>query len=99
MNSVIEQCMKCIIHESGNINEWEKILSIVELVINSLSNKSTGFGPFYLNYEHEPILPIQLLRGSEEIGTESMGSVVRRVASGWGLAKENLQRAVGLQQK
>ena len=24
MNSVIEQCMRCTIHESGNINEWEK---------------------------------------------------------------------------
>ena len=22
MNSVIEQCMRCIIHESGNINDW-----------------------------------------------------------------------------
>ena len=36
MNSVIEQCMRCIIHESRNINEWENILSTVELVINSL---------------------------------------------------------------
>ena len=31
MNSIIEQCMRCTIHESGNINEWEKILSTVEL--------------------------------------------------------------------
>ena len=29
MNSVIEQCMRCTIHESGSINEWEKILSTV----------------------------------------------------------------------
>ena len=99
MNSVIEQCMRCTIHESGNINEWEKILSTVELVINSLPNKSTGFSPFYLNYGHEPILPIQLIKGDEEIRTESIGSFVRRVTSDWELAKENLQRAVGLQQK
>ena len=99
MNSVIEQCMACIIHESGNINEWEKILSTVELVINSLPNKRTGFSPFYLNYGHEPILPIQLLRGNEEIRTESVGSFVQRVTSDWELAKQNLQRAVGLQQK
>ena len=35
MNSVIEQCMRSTIHESGNIKEWDKILSTVELVINS----------------------------------------------------------------
>ena len=55
MNSIIEQCMRCTIHESGNINDCEKILSTVALAINSLPNKSTGFSPFYLNYGHEPI--------------------------------------------
>ena len=76
MNSVTEQCMRCIIHESGNINEWKRILSTVELVINSLPNKSTGFSPFYLNYGYEPILHIQLLKGNEEILTESVSSFV-----------------------
>ena len=99
MNSVIEQCMRCTIHESGNINDWEKILSTVELAINSLPNKSTGFSPFYLNYGHEPILPIQLIKGDEDIKIESIGSFVRRATSDLELAKENLQRAVGLQQK
>ena len=74
----------------------EKILPIMELVINSLLNKSTRFSPFYLNYGYEPILPIQLIKGDEEIKTKSIGSFVRRVTSDWELAKENLQRAVGL---
>ena len=81
MNSVIEQCMRCTIHESGNINEWEKILSTVELIINSLPNKSTGFSPFYLNYGHKLVLTIQLTKGDEEIRTESIGFFVRRVSS------------------
>ena len=76
MNSVIEQCMRCMIHESGSINEWEKIISTMELVINSLSNKSIGFSPFYLNYGHEPIFPIQLIKGDEGIRTEGIGSFV-----------------------
>ena len=88
--------MRYTIHESGNINEWEEILSTVELAINSLPNKSTGFSPFYVNYRHEPILPIQLIKGDEEIRTEIIYSFVRRVTSDWELAKENLQRAVGL---
>ena len=90
MNSVIEQCMRSIIHESGNMKESENILSNVELVINSLPNKITGFRPFYLSYGNEPILPIELLRGNEEIQTESVGSFVRRIPSDWELVKENL---------
>ena len=89
------------VHNSW-IREYEwfgKDLSTVELVIKSLPNKSTGFSPFYLNYGHEPILPIQLRRGNEEIRIESVGSFVRRVTSDWELAKENLQKAVGLYQK
>ena len=54
---------------------------------------------FYLNYGHEPILPIQLLRGNEEIQRGSVGSSVQRVTSDWELAKENLHRVVGQQQK
>ena len=72
MNSVIKHCLRCIIHESGNMNECEKVLSIVELVINSLPNNSTGFSLFYLNDGHEPILPIQLIKGNEEIKTDSV---------------------------
>ena len=82
--------MICVIHESRNINDSEKILSTVDLAINLLPNKSTGFSPFYLNYGHESILPIQLLKGNEEIQTESVGSFARRVASDWKLAKENM---------
>ena len=86
MNSIIEQCMRCTIHESGNINDWEKILSTVELAINSLPNKSTGFSPFYLNYGNEPILPFQLIKTDEEIRTESIGSFVRRVTIRLGIS-------------
>ena len=81
MNSVIEQCMRCTIHESANISEWEKILSIVELKINSLPNKSIGLSPFYLNYGYASILPIQLIKGDEQIRTESIGSFIQRVTS------------------
>ena len=44
-------------------------------------------------------MPLQLIRGNESISTESVASFVNRVASDWELAKENLQRSVGLQKK
>ena len=69
------------------------------MVINSLPNQSAGFSPFYLNYGHEPVMPLQLLRGNESISTESVASFLNRVTSDWELAKETLQRSVGLQKK
>ena len=43
--------------------------------------------------------PIQLLRGDESASTESVDSLIRRVSSDWKLARENLQKSVGLQAK
>ena len=84
------KCMSCVIHQSGNIHDWENTLSTVELVTNTLPNKRIGFSPFYLNYRYEPILPIHLIRGNEKIKKESISSFEQRVTSDWESAKENL---------
>ena len=44
-------------------------------------------------------MPLQLLRGNESINTESVASFINKITCGWELAKENLQRSVGLQKK
>ena len=99
MNVVVSQTIQCIIHDTGNIKDWEKILPTMELAINSLPNQSTGFSPFFLNYGYEPVTPVQLVKGNEEIKTESIGSFVRRITSIWELARDNLKRSVNLQSK
>ena len=99
MNSVVSQTVRCLLHDIGNPKDWEKTLPTVELVINSLPNQSTGFSPFYLNYGYEPVTPIQLIKGDEEIKTESIGSFVSRVKSDWELARQNLKKSVDLQAK
>ena len=53
----------------------------VEMVVNSLLNQSTGFSPLFLNYVHEPLVQIQLLKGNESEKTESVASFVKRVTS------------------
>ena len=75
------------------------LLPTMEMVINLLPNQSTSFSTFFLNYGHEPVMSIQLLRGNEQMSTESVASFVWRVTSDWELARENLERSVGLQQK
>ena len=99
MNSVVNQTIRCLLHDRGNPKDWDKILPTEELVINSLPNQRTGFSPFFLNYGYEPITPIQLVRGNEEIKTESIGSFVKRITSDWELARENLKRSVDLHAK
>ena len=81
INSVVSQTIRCLLHDKGNPKDWEKMLPTVELVINSLPNQSTGFSPFYLNYGYEPVTPIQLVKGNEEVKTESIGSFVKRITS------------------
>ena len=59
------------------------MLPIVEMVINSLPNQSTGFSPFYLNYGHEPVTPTQLLKGcgSADFSFAARFNLCRRVQS------------------
>ena len=99
MNAVVSQTLRCLLHKTNELKQWEIVLTTVEMVINSLPNSSTGFSPFYLNYGHEPVMPMQLLEGNEKISTESVASFIRRVTSDWELAQENLKMSVGLQQK
>ena len=96
MNAMLSQTLRCLIHDSKNIRRWEILLPIVEMAINSSPNQSTGFSPFFLNYGFEPVMPIQLLQGDESSKTDSVASFIQRVISDWNLARENLQRSIGL---
>ena len=81
MNSIVSQTLRCLIHDSKNVKRWEILLPTVEMAINSSPNKSTGFSLFFLNYGHEPVTPMQLLKGDETASTESVASFVQRVTS------------------
>ena len=78
MNSIVSQSLRCLIHESNGA-EWDSLLPMVELTINSLPNSSTGYSPFFLNYGFHPTVPVELLKGDEEVSNESVNSFVSRV--------------------
>ena len=99
MNALVSQTLRGLLHGMNEKKNWEIFLPTVEMVINSMPNKSIGFIPFYLNYGHELVMPVQLLRSNEKVSTKSVASFIRRVTSDWELARENLHRSVGLQQK
>ena len=69
------------------------------MVIYLFPNQRTGFSPFFSGLWARTRDAIQLLRGNETAKTESVASFIQRITSDWELARENLQRPVGLQQK
>ena len=79
MNSVVSQTLRCLIHGLENEKNWRQILPTVEMSINSLPNRSTGFSPFFLNYGYHPVAPVHLLDNSTEHRVESVQNFVTRI--------------------
>ena len=65
MNAVIGHMLRCTLERMNENKNWAEILSIVELAINSMPNKSSGHSPFYLYYGYHPTVPIDLIDGGE----------------------------------
>ena len=88
MNAVVGQMLRCTIGDEKGTN-WDSLLPSIELTINSLPNSSTGYSPFFLNYGYHPTVPIELLKGDEEIKNEAVDNFVIRVQQTWENAKRN----------
>ena len=98
MNAVVGQMLRCIIHEQKSGN-WDSLLPTVELAINSLPNSSTGYSPFFLNYGYHPVLPVELLKGDEEVNLEAVDNFIVRIQNDWKQARRNLSQSVQRQQQ
>ena len=65
-NGVVEQVLRCIIHDSpGSQPLGAYSTHATEFVINSSASPSTGYSPFYLNYGFEPTTPLTLIRDAD----------------------------------
>ena len=78
MNAVVGQMLRCTIGNEKGKN-WDYLLPSIEMTINSLPNSSTGYSSFFLNYGYHPTVPIELLKGNEEIRNEVVDNFVNRV--------------------
>ena len=77
-----------------NLTRWTEFLPTVEMVINSLPNRSTGYSPFYLVYGYHPVLLVELLKGDEKTNVKSVEKFVERTQAVWSRAQEHMQKAV-----
>ena len=89
MNFVVIQMLRCIINEKRG-SSWDSLLPTVKMTINSLPNSSARYSPFLLNYRYHPVLPIELLKGDEEVKIETIDNFVSRIQREWDHAKRYL---------
>ena len=50
MNAIVSQTLRCLMTDVADMTRWKDYLPTVEMVINSLPNRSTGYSPFFLMY-------------------------------------------------
>ena len=98
MNAVVSQTLRCLMSDVPNLTRWTEYLPTVEMVVNSLPNRSTGYSPFFLMYGYHPVLPVELLKGDEETKVETVAKYLERTQEVWRHAQAQMKRAVAIQQ-
>ena len=76
MNAVVGKVLRCTMAQMNDIKNWFEVLPTVELAINSLPNRNTGYSQFFWNYRYHPTVPADLLCGKETISNEIVGQFV-----------------------
>ena len=92
-NQLLEQTLRCTIHQVAKTRPWIDLLPVIEFVVNSTQNCTTGYTGFYLNYGFHPLYPLQLLDSPEHTKVESAVSFTSRLQGDFTVAKEQLYRA------
>ena len=78
MNAVVSQTLCCLMIDVIDLHRWTNYLPTIEMVINSLPNRSTGYSPFFLMYGYHPVLPVELLKGDESTNVETLSRFLER---------------------
>ena len=78
MNAVVSQTLRCLMTDVTDLTRWKDSLPTIEMVVNSLPNRSTGYSPFFLMYGYHPVLPVELLKGDESTNVETLSKFLDR---------------------
>ena len=90
---MVEQILRCMLHRQPSFRDWDELLPLVEFVINSYPNSSTGFSPFYLNFGYEPTSPLDLLLDHTSTKVELVTQFVQRMEYQYKKAEIHLKEA------
>ena len=97
MNAIVSQTLRCLMSDVLDLTRWTEYLPTVEMVINSLPNRSTGYSPFFLMYGYHPVLPVELLKGDETTNVETVSKFLERTQEVWRTARVQMEKAVTTQ--
>ena len=92
-NQLLEQTLRCAIHQVAKTRPWVNLLPMIEFAVNSTLNRTIGYIGFYLNYGFHPLHLLQLLDSPEQTNVESVVSLTSRLQGDFMVAKEQLYRA------
>ena len=78
MNAIISQTLCCLMSDVPDLGSWKEYLPTMEMVVNSLPNRSTGYSPLHLMCGYHLVLPIELLKGDESMNVEMLSKFLER---------------------
>ena len=82
-----------------DLTRWKEFLPTVEMVVNSIPNRSTGYSPFFLMYGHHLVLLVELLKGDESTNVDTLSKFLERTQEVWRHACVQMEKAVAAQKK
>ena len=97
MNAIVSQTLRCLMSDVPDLHRWTDYLPTIEMVINSLPNRSTGYSPFFLMYGYHPVLPVELLKGDESTNVKTLSRFLARTQEVWRQARVQMEKAVAAQ--
>ena len=92
-NQLLEQTLRCTVHQMGEGRNWVEMLPLIEFAINNTPNRTTGYSAFFLNYGFHPLHPLQLLHSVTDSYNESVVSFLTRLQGDFDRAQQQLRKA------
>ena len=92
-NQLLEQTLRCVVHQYGERRRWTEMLPIIEFAVNNTPNRTTGYSAFYLNYGFHPLSPAQMLGNRNETNNEAVQQFTLRLQNDFQVALQHLHKA------
>ena len=91
-NQLLEQTLRCTIHQGDGARKWTELLAIIEIAVNQTPNRTTRYSAFYLNYGFHPLSLAQMLGTAQDTANEAVQQFIDRLQNDFDRALQQLHR-------
>jgi transposase InsO family protein len=88
-NRTLEEMLRAYVNYAQD--NWDEKLIALEIAVNSSTQESTGFTPYYLNYGQHPHLPLSMLTDTTD--NETAQTMLSNLRDNLAVAKQHLLAA------